>query len=246
MTHLQISNLSKSFGGLKAVSDLNLQLDKGQILGLIGPNGSGKTTIFNLISGFYKPDQGRILMNGKDITGMRPDQICKLGLTRTYQAVKPFNDSTVLDNVIVGALNRTSRVNVAREKAHEIIDFLSMNSIKNITAGSLPIASQKRLEIAKALATGPDIILLDETMAGLRPVEVDELINVVQKISDSGISLIIVEHVMKVIMSLAKHIVVINYGQKIAEGTPDEIAHNPQVIEAYLGEKHKHDQDRSS
>lgn len=243
MAHVEICNVSKSFGGLKAVSNLNLKLEKGQILGLIGPNGAGKTTIFNLISGFYKPDQGKIQMNGQDITGMRPDQICKLGLTRTYQTVKPFNDSTVLDNVIVGALNRTSSVKVARDRASEILDFLHMNSIKDIPAGSLPIASQKRLEIAKALATSPDVILLDETMAGLRPVEVDELINVVQMISDNGISLMIVEHVMKVIMTLAKHIVVINYGQKIAEGTPDEIAHNLQVIEAYLGEKHKHGQD---
>lgn len=241
MSYLEIINVSKNFGGLKAVSNLNLRLEKGDILGLIGPNGAGKTTIFNLISGYYKPDQGKITMNEKDITGLRPDQICKLGLTRTYQAVKPFSDSTVIDNVIVGALNHVSSVKHAREKANEIIEFLNMSSIKNYLAGSLPIASQKRLEIAKALATDPEIILLDETMAGLRPAEIDELINIVKKISERGISMIIVEHVMKVIMTLSNHIVVINYGQKIAEGSPNEIVHNPQVIEAYLGERHKHD-----
>lgn len=240
MAFLELHQVSKNFGGLKAVSDIDFTVERNQIVGLIGPNGAGKTTIFNLISGFYKPSSGKIILDGKDITGLRPDKICKLGLTRTYQVVKPFNEISVLDNVIIGALNRTESVNVATEKANEVIDFLQMNNIRNQLAGSLPIALQKRLEIAKTLATEPQIILLDESMAGLRPSEIDGIIALILQIKERGIALVIVEHIMKIVMSLAEKVVVINYGQKIAEGLPEEVVHNPIVVQAYLGEKHAH------
>jgi branched-chain amino acid transport system ATP-binding protein len=236
MALLEVTGITKRFGGLCAVNDLNLSLDKGQILGLIGPNGAGKTTAFNMISGFYKPDEGDITFEGKNITGLRPDQICKLGLTRTFQVVKPFPQLSVRDNVMVGAYNRTNDKKVARQKAEEIIEFLGMQEMEGMTASSLSVAYRKRLEVAKALATDPKIILLDEAMAGLRPIETDHMIDLVRQVSNQGIALLLVEHVMRVIMSLAERIVVIHHGEKIAEGKPQEIVHDKEVIDAYLGE----------
>ena len=236
MALLEVTGITKRFGGLCAVNDLNLSLDKGQILGLIGPNGAGKTTAFNMISGFYKPDEGDITFEGKNITGLRPDQICKLGLTRTFQVVKPFPQLSVRDNVMVGAYNRTNDKKVARQKAEEIIEFLGMQEMEGMTASSLSVAYRKRLEVAKALATDPKIILLDEAMAGLRPIETDHMIDLVRQVSKQGIALLLVEHVMRVIMSLAERIVVIHHGEKIAEGKPQEIVHDKEVIDAYLGE----------
>jgi branched-chain amino acid transport system ATP-binding protein len=233
---LEINNITKRFGGLVAVSDLSLQVDEGEILGLIGPNGAGKTTAFNVISGYYGPEEGEVLFEDRIITNMRPDQICKLGLTRTFQIVKPFPQLTVHRNVMVGAYNRTSDREEASKKADDIIEFLGMRSVADITASSLSVAYRKRLEIAKALATDPKIILLDEAMAGLRPKETDELIHLVRQIRDRNISLLLVEHVMRVIMSLADRIVVIHHGEKIAEGKPKEIVEDPAVIDAYLGE----------
>ena len=236
MALLEANEITKRFGGLVAVGNLSLSVDKGQILGLIGPNGAGKTTAFNMISGFYKADEGEIIFDGEDITGLRPDQICKLGLTRTFQVVKPFPHLSVLDNVMVGAYNRTNDSNESKQKAKEIIDFLGMQKMEGMTAGSLSVAHRKRLEVAKALATDPKIILLDEAMAGLRPTETDEMIELVRQISCQGIALLLVEHVMRVIMSLAERIVVIHHGEKIAEGTPQEICQDKAVIDAYLGE----------
>lgn len=236
MALLEVTGITKRFGGLVAVDDLNLSLDKGQILGLIGPNGAGKTTAFNMISGFYKPDEGDITFEGKNITGLRPDQICKLGLTRTFQVVKPFPQLSVRDNVMVGAYNRTNDKKVARKIAEEIIEFLGMQDMEDMTASSLSVAYNKRLEVAKALATDPKIILLDEAMAGLRPIETDHMIDLVRQVSDQGIALLLVEHVMRVIMSLAERIVVIHHGEKIAEGEPQEIVQDKAVIDAYLGE----------
>jgi branched-chain amino acid transport system ATP-binding protein len=233
---LEANEITKRFGGLVAVGNLSLSVDKGQILGLIGPNGAGKTTAFNMISGFYKADEGEIIFDGEDITGLRPDQICKLGLTRTFQVVKPFPHLSVLDNVMVGAYNRTNDSNESKKKAKEIIDFLGMQKIEGMTADSLSVAHRKRLEVAKALATDPKIILLDEAMAGLRPTETDEMIELVRQISRQGIALLLVEHVMRVIMSLAERIVVIHHGEKIAEGTPQQICQDKAVIDAYLGE----------
>ncbi|HUV28618.1 MAG TPA: ABC transporter ATP-binding protein [Anaerolineales bacterium] len=236
MALLEANEITKRFGGLVAVGNLSLSVDKGQILGLIGPNGAGKTTAFNMISGFYRADEGEIIFDGKEITGLRPDQICKLGLTRTFQVVKPFPNLSVLDNVMVGAYNRTNDRRESRKKAEEIIEFLGMQEMIGMTAGSLSVAHRKRLEVAKALATDPKIILLDESMAGLRPTETDEMIELVRQISRQGIALLLVEHVMKVIMSLADRIVVIHHGEKIAEGTPQQICQDKAVIDAYLGE----------
>jgi branched-chain amino acid transport system ATP-binding protein len=233
---LEAKNITKRFGGLVAVRDLSLSVDKGEILGMIGPNGAGKTTAFNMISGYYKPNEGQVFFKDENITGLRPDQICKKGLTRTFQVVKPFPEISVLDNVIVGAYNQTSDDRVARQKAEEILEFLGMTSMALRLAGSLPVAGRKRLEIAKTLATDPQIILLDEAMAGLRPTETDAIIELVRRISQQGVGLLLVEHVMRVIMSLADRIVVIHHGEKIAEGEPEAVVNDQAVIDAYLGE----------
>lgn len=236
MTLLRVEHITKRFGGLVAVNDLSLSVEKGEILGLIGPNGAGKTTAFNMISGYYKPNEGEVYFDGKNITGFRPDQVCKLGLARTFQVVKPFPQLSVLDNVMVGAYNRTNDDRVARDKALEIIEFLGMSDMISSLAGSLSVAGRKRLEIAKVFATEPKMILLDEAMAGLRPIETNEIIELVRQISQQNIALLLVEHVMKVIMSLADRIVVIHHGEKIAEGEPEKVVQDQNVIDAYLGE----------
>ena len=240
MTLLEVHNITKRFGGLVAVDDLSLSVSKGEILGMIGPNGAGKTTAFNMISGYYQPNEGQVIFDGKNITGLRPDQVCKLGLARTFQVVKPFPQLSVLDNVIVGAYNRTNDKQEARQKAREILDFLGMGNMTEHLAGGLSVAGRKRLEIAKVLATGPKMILLDEAMAGLRPTETDEIIELVRQISQQGVALLLVEHVMKVIMSLADRIVVIHHGEKIAEGEPQAVVQDKAVIDAYLGEEAAH------
>lgn len=240
MTLLEVNHITKRFGGLVAVDDLSLSVNKGEILGMIGPNGAGKTTAFNMISGYYKPDEGQVLFDNKDITGKRPDQVCKLGLARTFQVVKPFPELSVLDNVIVGAYNRTSDKQQAQQDALEILDFLGMSDMTGNLAGGLSVAGRKRLEIAKVLATKPKMILLDEAMAGLRPKETDDIIELVRQISQQGIALLLVEHVMKVIMSLADRIVVIHHGEKIAEGKPEQVVQDKAVIDAYLGEEATH------
>lgn len=236
MALLEAKGITRRFGGLVAVNNLDLSVDKGDIVGMIGPNGAGKTTAFNLLSGVYKPNEGQIIFDGVNITHWRPDQICQAGLTRTFQVVKPFANLTVRDNVMVGAFNHTSDRRAASAKADEILDFLGMSRDAESLAGSLTIATHKRLEMAKALATDPKMLLLDEVMAGLRPTETEEVILMVRKISEKGIAVLLVEHVMQVIMSLASRVVVIHHGQKIAEGTPAEIVRNKNVIEAYLGE----------
>lgn len=237
MTILTVENITKRFGGLVAVHDLSLSVESGEILGMIGPNGAGKTTAFNMISGYYRPDEGRVIFNGQDITGRRPDQICKLGLARTFQVVKPFPQLSVLDNVIVGAYNRTNDKQTAQKKAQEVIEFLSMTEMSGQLAGSLSVAGRKRLEIAKALATEPKMILLDEAMAGLRPTETDTMIELVRQISKQNIALLLVEHVMRVIMSLADRIVVIHHGEMIVQGEPQQVVRDKAVIDAYLGEE---------
>lgn len=236
MTLLNVQGITKRFGGLVAVSNLSLSVDKGEILGMIGPNGAGKTTAFNMISGYYKPNEGQVFFDDHNITGLRPDQVCQLGLARTFQVVKPFPQLTVLDNVMIGAYNRTNNDREAQQKALEVLGFLGMIDLKDHQAGSLSVAGRKRLEIAKALATDPKMILLDEAMAGLRPTETDRMIELARQISQQNIALLLVEHVMTVIMSLADRIVVIHHGEKIAEGEPQQVVQDKAVIDAYLGE----------
>jgi len=236
MALLTVQNLTKKFGGLTAVHDCSLSVGEGEILGMIGPNGAGKTTAFNMISGYYSPNEGQVTFDGREITGNRPDVICKMGLARTFQVVKPFAQLSILDNVMVGAYNRTNNNKEARQRSLEILDFLGMNDMTHQLAGSLSVAGRKRLEIARVLATEPKMILFDEAMAGLRSRETDEVIELVRQISKQGVALLLVEHVMKVIMSLSDRIVVIHHGEKIAEGEPGDIVNNKAVIDAYLGE----------
>jgi branched-chain amino acid transport system ATP-binding protein len=233
---LEVRGITKRFGGLVAVNKLDVTIEEGEILGMIGPNGAGKTTAFNVISGFYEEDEGRVTFRGNDITHLRPDQVCQRGLARTFQVVKPFPRISVLENVMVGAYNHTADERVAKTKAQGALDFLGMSDYAERLAGSLPTAGRKRLELARALATEPKLLLLDEVMGGLRPTEINEMIALVRKIREQGVSLLLVEHVMKVIMSLADRIVVIHHGEKLAEDVPERIVRNQAVIDAYLGE----------
>ncbi len=233
---LEVKNLTKYFGGLAAVRDLSFRVEKGQIFGLIGPNGAGKTTVFNMINGFYPPSSGDVLYQGKPITGLKPNVVCKKGIARTFQVVKPLSRMTVLENVMASAFCRVNSIEEAREEAMKTMEFCGMTHRKDFLAKSLTIGDRKRLEITRAMATRPVVLLLDETAAGLNPTELDQAIALIRKIRDQGVTILIVEHIMKVIMSISDRIHAINYGQTIAEGTPQEVANNQAVIEAYLGE----------
>jgi len=236
---LEVQNLSKRFGGLQAVNDLVFGAAEGEIVGLIGPNGAGKTTVFNLITGVYVPDSGVIRFQGKNIVGLKPYQICMKGICRTFQIAQPFLAMTALKNVMTGAFSRTADVEEARRKAEEVLDFVGLGGKKEVLARELTAINQRRLEVARALATDPRLLLLDETMAGLNPKECDEAVLLVNNIRDKGITLIMVEHVVKVIMALSKKIVVLDYGTKIAEGKAEDIRSNENVIKAYLGEEYR-------
>jgi branched-chain amino acid transport system ATP-binding protein len=238
MALFEVKRLTKRFGGLIAVNDISFAVHEGEIFGLIGPNGSGKTTIFNCINSFYPITSGDIRFKGKSIKGMKTHRICHLGIGRTFQIVKPLARLSVLDNVIAAAFCRVNGMAAARERAHEVLEFCGLLPHKDKLAKSLPIGGRKRLEIARALATRPDLLLLDETAAGLTPAEVDEAIELIKKIRATGVSILIIEHIMKVIMTISDRIHAINFGQTIAEGTPEEVANNPAVIEAYLGEEY--------
>jgi branched-chain amino acid transport system ATP-binding protein len=238
MALLVVKDLSKFFGGLAAVSNVSFELHQGEILGLIGPNGAGKTTLFNIINGFYAPSRGTVFFKDERISGLKPYQICKRGMGRTFQVVKPLQRMTVLDNVIASAFVRASSKQKAEEIARDVIDFVGLKEDMQLLSKGLPLGKRKKLEIARALATGPDLLLLDESFAGLNPTELDESIGIIRKIREQGITILIIEHHMKIIMSLSDRIVVINYGQKIAEGSPKDIGSNSLVIEAYLGEAH--------
>lgn len=240
MSIIEVKNISKLFGGLAALTDVSFELKKGEILGLIGPNGAGKTTMFNVINGFYPPTQGNVFLKGRKISNLKPHTVCKLGIARTFQVVRPLQRMSVLDNVIASAFVRSKSKAQAEKASFEVLKFTGLYDDKNIISKGLPLGKRKRLEIARALATGPEIILLDESFAGLNPTEINEQIEVVNKIrTEKGITILIIEHHMKVIMSISDRIVVLNYGEKIAEGTPSEIGQNLSVIEAYLGEEHR-------
>jgi branched-chain amino acid transport system ATP-binding protein len=238
MSLLEVQNVSKQFGGLAALKDLSFVLNKGEILALIGPNGSGKTTTFNVINGFYSPTEGDVYLRSKKVTRLKPHVLCGLGLARTFQVVKPLQRMSVFDNVLASAFIRTKTKAEAESLVNEILKFTNLDEDRDVLSKSLPLGKRKRLEIARALATQPEIILLDESFAGLNPTEINEQIEIVKRIRmERGITILIIEHHMKVIMSISDRIVVLNYGRKIAEGAPGEIGHNPVVIEAYLGEE---------
>ncbi|WP_205944678.1 ABC transporter ATP-binding protein [Pelagibius litoralis] len=232
---LELRSLSKSFGGLLATADVSLAVPEGRIVSLIGPNGAGKTTLFAIASGFLTPDSGSIHFLGQDVTGLPPHEICRLGLVRTFQVVKPFAEQSVRENILVGAHLRRAGHRDAAEKADEVAELVGMTGRMDDLAGSLTIAGRKRLELAKALATEPKLLLLDEVMAGLNPTEIEEIIPVIHRLRDSGLTIMLIEHVMQAVMKLSEYTWVLNQGRLIAEGSPQQIARDPAVIEAYLG-----------
>jgi len=238
MNILEVKELGKDFGGLTALQGVHLTLEAGRIFGLIGPNGAGKSTAFNCIAGVYAPTRGEIRFNGEVINGQKPWNLCKKGLARTFQIVKPFASKTVLYNVMVGSFLHTNSTREARRRALEVLDFLHFADKAHMRAGDLTIADRKRLEIARALATRPKLLLLDEVMAGLRPAEVDQMVEIIRRLRDQGITIFVIEHIMRAIMALSDRVAVLHFGKKIAEGTPQEVASDERVIKAYLGEEY--------
>jgi branched-chain amino acid transport system ATP-binding protein len=235
---LQVNSISKSFRGLRAVQDVSFTVPQGEIVGLIGPNGAGKTTIFNMIAGVYAPDSGAVLFQEKQIHALRPDQICAAGIGRTFQIVKPFAGLSVLDNVMVGALLRERTTAASRALSVQILDRLGLGAKRDQPASSLTLPDRKRLEVARALATRPKLLLLDEVMAGLRPTECDQIVAVFRELNRAeGLTVLLIEHVMRAVMALAGRIVVLHHGEVIAQGTPEEVVRDKAVLECYLGEE---------
>lgn len=235
---LSVQGVSKRFGGLQALQNVTFDLPQGQILGLIGPNGAGKTTLFNAINGVYPPERGRIVFRDRDVTGFKPYQLAKMGMARTHQIVRPLNELSVRENVMVGACfgHENQDLSNASKIADEVLEFVGLASRGDQLAGSLNVAQKKRLEMARALASHPHLLLLDEVLAGLNHAEIDNMIQTVLKIREQGITVIMIEHVMKAMMNISDRIVVLDYGQQIAEGSPEAITNDPKVVEAYLGD----------
>jgi branched-chain amino acid transport system ATP-binding protein len=235
---LELAHLSKKFNGLRAVEDVSFTVPEGTIVGLIGPNGAGKTTCFNLVAGVYRPDTGEVRLDGKRIDGWRPDQVCRAGVGRTFQLVKPFAGLSVMENVIVGALNASADVREAREKSRLIVEQLGLAAKRDQAASSLTLPERKCLEVARALATDPRVLLLDEVMAGLRPTEMDHMVSLFRELNTKlGLTILLIEHVMRAVMALSGRIVVLHHGEVIAAGTPAEVTRDPAVLECYLGEE---------
>jgi branched-chain amino acid transport system ATP-binding protein len=236
--HLSVHGIGKSFRGLRAVSDVAFDVPASAIHALIGPNGAGKTTCFNMIAGVFAPDSGDIRLDDHSIAGLRPDQICAAGIGRTFQIVKPFMGLTVEENVTIGALARTPRVPEARALARQLLHDLGLGDRRTALAASLTLPDRKRLEVARALATRPRLLLLDEVMAGLRPTETDQMVAFLKDLNArTGVTILLIEHVMRAVMALSQHIIVLHHGEKIAEGTPEEVTRDPAVLEVYLGQE---------
>lgn len=236
MAMIEVRGVSRFFGGLAALTDVSFTVTQGEILAVIGPNGAGKTTLFNVVNGFYSPSKGEVFFKGKKISGLKPHQICQRGIARTFQVVKPLQRMSVIDNVIASAFLKAPKRAEAEAVAADMLRFTNLYEDRDVISKGLPLGKRKRLEIARALATQPDMVLLDESFAGLNPTELNESIEIIRKIKERGITIMIIEHHMKVIMAISDRIVVLSYGEKIAEGSPEEIRNNSQVIEAYLGE----------
>jgi branched-chain amino acid transport system ATP-binding protein len=235
---LEVQGITKRFGGLLANDHVSFRVNDGEIVSIIGPNGAGKSTLFNCITGFYPPNAGSVRFRGREITHLGADRICKLGIARTFQIVQVISDMTVLENVMTGAFLRANRTGMVREKAEEILCFTGLIEKKGAAGTALTIADKKRLEVSMALATQPSLLMLDEAMAGLTPVELREMMVLIRKVRESGVTLVIVEHVMEAVMELSDRVIVINTGRKIVEGAPKEVVMNPEVIQAYLGDRY--------
>jgi branched-chain amino acid transport system ATP-binding protein len=235
---LEVNRVTKRFGGLLANDNINFTVEEGEIVSIIGPNGAGKSTLFNCVTGFYHPNSGKISFMGEEITAYRADKICKMGVARTFQIVQVISDMTVLENVMTGALLRFSKIRPSLEKAEEVLAFTGLKEKKELSVTELTIADKKRLEVSMALATQPRLLMLDESMAGLTRVELREMMDLIRKIREKGITLVVVEHVMEAVMEISDRVIVLNSGRKIMEGSPQEVVVNKEVIQAYLGEKY--------
>jgi branched-chain amino acid transport system ATP-binding protein len=238
MALIEAEKVTKKFGGLMALREVSFSIARGEILGLIGPNGAGKTTLFNAVAGVFPPESGKIYFDGDEITGLKPFQLCMKGIARTFQITKPFLNITVLDNMMVGALSKEKHLQTGQKISLEVLEFVGLSPKKDLLAASLTLEDRKRLELARALATKPRLLLLDEVMAGLNPKEIEETLTLIRKVHAGGMTILIVEHVMKAIMAVSHRVMVLHHGEKIAEGKPNEIVQNQRVIDAYLGQSY--------